>query len=155
MAAMSIGAITGTSFFLDEPKLINQEENLLSCLNILIGRLRFHCDDNNENQNSNFSCAAHFSKHFSVHATQQQREFPNNIIIYSCFISHMYIWWESSPTLDEKKTSNKVMSLCKWHFPCRGILSSLFKIVEIQKFHYHGNITSHFSFSVMNVIIWR
>ena len=49
MAAMSIGAITGTSFFLDEPKLINQEENLLSCLNILIGRLRFHCDDNNEN----------------------------------------------------------------------------------------------------------
>lgn len=36
------------------------------------------------------------------------------------------------------KTSNKEMSLFKRHFPCRGILSSLFKIVEIQKFHYHG-----------------
>ena len=50
-----------------------------------------------------------------------------------------YIWLSCAPNF------SSIVRQCKWPFLSR-------KIVEFQKFCYHGNATSHFPFSLLSVI---
>ena len=50
-----------------------------------------------------------------------------------------YIWLSCAPNF------SSIVRQCKWPFLSR-------KIVEFQKFCYHGNATSHFAFPLLSVI---